>query len=290
MIDPVVVDWQITSRCTRNCGFCFGPKNEPDLSYRDTLKVVGNLKNLGTKGIELTGGEPLMRTDIDEIIRHIKKLKIAMCLFTNCDLYIKHRKAIFENVNVLGIPIEGSNEDVHDRLRGKDSFVAVMHALEDAYSNSEAKFQICTVVTAQNYLNLASVEHILHPFEDRIILWKLYELIKYPQKGQNNEFEIGKKVFDKYCMPKLGRRFDKNKIVFDTLKKRNKSYFLMKPNGDVFVPLLGLHPTEFCVGNLLTEPQKTKENWNKWVNPEGYAKPYRSVFRKDSELKRQFLG
>jgi MoaA/NifB/PqqE/SkfB family radical SAM enzyme len=289
MIDPVVVDWQITSRCTRNCGFCFGPKSEPDLSHRDVRKVVNNLKNLGTRAIELTGGEPLMRPDIDEIIQYIRKLEIGLCLFTNCDLYFQHRESIIENVNVIGIPIEGPNEDIHDGLRGKESFVAVMNALKDAHSNSEAKFQICTIVSAQNYLSLESIEHILYPFEDRIVLWKLYELINYPQKGQNNKFKIRKKVFDKYCMPKLGKRLDKNKILFDTLKRRNRSYFLMKPNGDVFVPLLGLHPREFCVGNLLAEPQKTKENWNRWVSPEGYAKPYRSVFRKDLELKRQFL-
>lgn len=290
-MDPIIVDWQITSRCTRKCEFCYGPKTEPELSTKETLKAIEVFKSLGVKVIGITGGEPLTRTDIVEVLKYIKDNGMAICLSTNCDLYIKYRDAVLNYVDALGIPIEGSNKSIHDDLRGKGSFEAVISALRDAYYNGNAKFRIGTVLTNRNYFDLKNIEFILSQFKDKIVYWKLYEFIIYPSKCQNVNLAIIKlRPPEKNMYSVLGKSLGKEKIFFDTLEKRNRSYFLIKPNGDVFIPILNKTPSEeFVVGNILENPEKAKENWNKYIDCKGYIEPHRCIFRKDSQLKCNYL-
>ena len=68
MANPICADWQITSRCSRTCNYCYGPTGVEDLTFYDAKKVVDTLKEIGVKMISLTGGEPLERNDIDKVI------------------------------------------------------------------------------------------------------------------------------------------------------------------------------------------------------------------------------
>lgn len=287
---PIIVDWQITPKCTRKCEFCYGSKREEELNTKDIFYIIDILNDIGVKVIDITGGEPLIRKDIAKIIKYIKSKNIAVCLSTNCDRYKENRNTILEYVDALGIPIEGSNKSIHDRLRGYGNFKSIMFSLNDAFSNSNIKFRINTVITNQNYFDLGNIEMVLDAFKEKVVYWKLYELIIYPPKRQNTNLIVrdGKGV--KNHLNKLGRFLGTDKIVFDTLETRNRGYFLIKPNGAVFIPILNkIPPEEYIIGNILIDPEKVITNWKKNVDFESYAKPYRSIFRKDNELKCKFL-
>ena len=79
------VDWQISSRCNRNCSYCYGPKKENELSIVQAKKIVDLLKSQGIKQIGITGGEPLLYPYIEELINYIYDCGIKIYLSTNCD-------------------------------------------------------------------------------------------------------------------------------------------------------------------------------------------------------------
>lgn len=288
---PLVVDWQITSKCNRKCQYCYGPQKEYEISTKEAFKIVDILEKIGVKVVGITGGEPLLRADIVDIFKYIKSKNMAVCLSTNCDLYKKYRKIIVKYVDAVGVPIDGSSEDIHDLLKGKGNFTSVMYALKDMYKNSNIKFRVGTVITTHNYFDLKNIELILSKFEDKIVYWKLYEYIIYSSKAQNEFLMIEKSKYLDY-ISNLGEYFPKQKIVFDTLEKRNRSYFLIKPNGDVFLPFLDKTPSyEYVIGNLLVDdPKDVVDSWRDHVDYKGYSKPYRCIFRSDEELKCRFLG
>ncbi|AMM40843.1 radical SAM protein [Candidatus Desulfofervidus auxilii] len=285
------MDWQITSGCNRKCQYCYGPQIEYEISTKEAFKIVDIFEEIGVKVVGITGGEPLLRTDIIDIIKYIKSKNMAVCLSTNCDLYKKYRKLILEFVDAAGIPVDGSSENIHDLLKGKGNFASVMYALKDIYENSNIRFRIGTVITTQNYFDLKNIELILSKFEDKIVYWKLYEYIIYSLKSQSKSLTVEKSIYLNY-IHNLGEYFPKHKIIFDTLEKRHCSYFLIKPNGDVFLPFLNKAPSdEYIVGNLLTDgPEDVVNNWKEHVDHKEYAKPYRCIFRSDEELKCRFLG
>ena len=83
---PLVVDWQITSQCNRKCQYCYGPRMEYEISTKEALKIVDIFEEIGVKVVGITGGEPLLRNDIIDIIKYIKSKKMAVCFSTNSDL------------------------------------------------------------------------------------------------------------------------------------------------------------------------------------------------------------
>lgn len=289
-IRPHVVDWQITSECTRSCKFCYGPKSGSELPTKEAFKIIDIFEEIGVKVIGITGGEPLIRRDIVDILKYIKRKHMAVCLSTNCDLYKKYRDIIFKYVDAIGIPIEGSNRTTHDHLRGPGSFDSVLFGLNDVYENSNIKIRIATVLTHQNYSDLKNIELLLERFADGIVYWKIYEYIIYSMKWQNSALSIKHLKYLNKHLSELGKHLSRDKICFDTLEKRHRSYFLIKPCGDVFIPLLEKIPSEeYIIGNIVKEPEKVINNWKKQVDFKSYTKPYRCIFRKDNGLKCTFL-
>ena len=53
------VCWNITSRCNKNCIFCF-KFNKKDISLEKNKKILQKLKKLGVEKITWSGGEPYM--------------------------------------------------------------------------------------------------------------------------------------------------------------------------------------------------------------------------------------
>lgn len=263
------VDWQITSQCSRCCSYCFGPKEKPSVSLSVAYKIIDQLAEIGTKQIGITGGEPLLYPFFPELINHISQSGIRIYLSTNCDYYATFSDLIKSNVSILGIPLDGGNPNTHDRLRGKDSFSSVIHVLEDIQnSDSATKIKIGTVITNENYAELDKIEQLLAPYREKIIFWKLYELICY----QRNKEGVAKLSVNPIDTTGLGELIGKEKVIYDTLEMRDRSYFFISPNGDVFVPLLMKNCSkEIIIGNMVSDGMETiVKRFNQIVNTEGY--------------------
>lgn len=82
---------RVTNRCNRNCGFCFyanEPKTACDISLDDVKKVVTKELEVHPKDrylrIEVTGGEPSLVANLDEILDYLTSLpKVYVALETN---------------------------------------------------------------------------------------------------------------------------------------------------------------------------------------------------------------
>lgn len=274
MKNVINVDWQITSVCNRSCPYCFGPQIVKSVSLADAIRIVDRLKKLGTRQIGITGGEPLLYPYFSEIVKYITNSGMTIYLSTNCDYYDKFSNFIKSHISILGIPIDGVNPDTHNFHRGSSSFSAVMNVLNDIQkSNCPIKIKIGTVVTKYNCKELRAIESFLAPFKDKIIYWKLYQLISY-KRNEKNVLSLMPESVD---LRDVGYIIGKEKIVDDTLEKRNRSYFFIKPNGDLFVPFISNKLSEEKVfGNILTDDEsEIVRIFNDLVNEEGYYNPYR---------------
>src|SRR4030043_1080761 len=83
---PFQIHLRVTDRCNLRCSYCFAnyPNrlfNEPSLDQVITL--LKELKKAGTARITITGGEPLIRDDIMEIVKAANELNFLISLTTN---------------------------------------------------------------------------------------------------------------------------------------------------------------------------------------------------------------
>jgi MoaA/NifB/PqqE/SkfB family radical SAM enzyme len=122
---PVAMTFAVTYKCQCECVHCSaGRHHREDISELSTLeakRVIDESQDLGISIIAFTGGEPLMRRDIFELIAYVNKRKAVPLLFTNGEFLTE------ENANRLAkaglysifVSIDSPYPEEHDALRNK---------------------------------------------------------------------------------------------------------------------------------------------------------------------------
>jgi MoaA/NifB/PqqE/SkfB family radical SAM enzyme len=98
------------------------------LHTADVFRIVDQLADMGTQRIGLSGGEPLLRDDIGEIIRHIKGKGIECGLSSN-GILVPERLLEIRGVDSICLSLDG-DKHVHEDLRGKGTYQKVMRAVQ----------------------------------------------------------------------------------------------------------------------------------------------------------------
>src|SRR3989339_1445427 len=78
---PLAVSWALTYRCNHKCSYCgLWKKETQELTAGQIFAVIDELALAGTQYIGFTGGEPLIREDIGEIIKYAlsKNIKVRV--------------------------------------------------------------------------------------------------------------------------------------------------------------------------------------------------------------------
>jgi len=128
---PVVV-WNIIKKCNLRCIHCYAnadiTSKEKGLDHKEALSLIDDLAEFGVPVLVFSGGEPLLRTDIIELISYAVKKGIRTVLSTNGtlithDIALKLKDA---GISYVGISLDGL-EETNDRFRGiKGAFRSAM--------------------------------------------------------------------------------------------------------------------------------------------------------------------
>ncbi|MFN0315643.1 MAG: heme d1 biosynthesis radical SAM protein NirJ [Burkholderiales bacterium] len=120
---PVVI-WNLVRRCNLCCEHCYSISADRDfpgeLAREEVFSVMDDLKGFGVPVLILSGGEPLLRTDIFDIAARAKKMGFYVGLSTNGTLIGEKQAAWLAQTGIdyVGISLDG-NETTHDRFRRK---------------------------------------------------------------------------------------------------------------------------------------------------------------------------
>ena len=121
---PVAMTFAVTYKCQCNCRHCSAGRHLrndlPDLSTKEAKALIDQSQNLGVSIIAFTGGEPLMRDDIYELISYVDKRKALPILFTNGLLLSEENveKLVNAGLYSLFVSIDSPIPEEHDQLRG----------------------------------------------------------------------------------------------------------------------------------------------------------------------------
>ncbi len=133
---PIVV-WNITRRCNLRCKHCYSGSafevNEDELTNAEAKKVIDDLADFGVPVILFSGGEPLMREDVFELIAYANEKNIRTVLSTNGTLINEQIADVIAAVGVsyVGISIDSAHADVHNQFRGSaGAFEKAIRAIE----------------------------------------------------------------------------------------------------------------------------------------------------------------
>jgi MoaA/NifB/PqqE/SkfB family radical SAM enzyme len=98
---PILVHVIPMRRCNLDCGYCneFDDVSKP-VPLEEMKRRLDRLAEMGTSIITISGGEPLLHPDLDEIIRHIRKRGMIAGMITNGFFLNKER---IERLNEAGL-------------------------------------------------------------------------------------------------------------------------------------------------------------------------------------------
>ena len=141
----------LTQRCNLACDHCYldaSTLKHGGPSELTTGEVCGLLDEVVQCGdgpmVVLTGGEPLMRRDLEEIIAHGAGLNLAMVVGTNGIMLTEQRVRSLQLAGVLGfgISVDSLDPAFHDEFRGRSGAWAKTMAGIEACRRNEVSFQI----------------------------------------------------------------------------------------------------------------------------------------------------
>lgn len=124
---PYLVALNLTRRCNLNCAHCYldaGIRHSGDpqeLGTAEVKKLIDQIAALSNEiFVVLTGGEPLLRPDIEVLARHAAHLGLLVVVGTNGTLLTARRLDALRRAGVraLGISLDSLDPGYHDRFRG----------------------------------------------------------------------------------------------------------------------------------------------------------------------------
>ena len=161
---PRLIAFEVTGRCKFNCRHCRaaserGPYAD-ELGLDEIRRVLDNIAAHYRPIIILTGGEPMLRPDLEEIVRHTVSRGLRPVLATCGAMLDEARAAELKSWGIerISLSIDGADAERHDAFRGTPgAFEAAMAALEAA-RRAGLPFQINTTISR---LNVDQLEPIL---------------------------------------------------------------------------------------------------------------------------------
>jgi MoaA/NifB/PqqE/SkfB family radical SAM enzyme len=118
----------ITHRCNLRCLYCNFPfKETSELSTEQWLSVIDQLACLGCRRVTLLGGEPLLRPDLSDLLRHVRLRGLACVLATN-GVLVPELIPILRTLQTLVISLDAAGP-ANDAVRGRGVFSAVERAV-----------------------------------------------------------------------------------------------------------------------------------------------------------------
>lgn len=172
---PSVVHWLATYRCNAKCVYCEASANETrcnELSTPEIKSVLDQLGALKVKRFFVTGGEPLVRRDLFDVLDYAKKQGMTVSMITNSLLYERFSTEIeAAGFSSIWTSIDGL-EETHDRNRGVPG--GFKTALDAIRFYREARIPLRVVNTVVHPGNIVELPELLETLRGAgINRWRL---------------------------------------------------------------------------------------------------------------------
>src|SRR5690348_2762178 len=130
----------ITDKCNFRCTYCMPAEGLPwlkkaeILTYEEITRISRIAVSIGIEQIRLTGGEPLVRRDVPELVRQLRQIEglHSLSLTTNGVLLKQQAKALAEaGLTRINVSLDSLDREKFRKLTRRDQFNRVLEGLEE---------------------------------------------------------------------------------------------------------------------------------------------------------------
>lgn len=288
IVAPLRVEWELTQRCNLRCSFCYvsslrkNATNYKEPALEEIKDILRQLKEINILAIYFTGGEPLLRKDIFQIL-DLARRNFLTSLETNGTLITpKIAKKLKHRIYSIYLSLDGLKE-THDKIRGvKGSFERTVQAIEYLQNEGIKPIIITFTITKKNYKEFPALIKLLSKYKVKVAANDCIPSgrgttmkSKYPLP--NKEFwsfvENEKNLTQKYGVPIYTKQFGlekfENRYAF-TFCNAGSNYFNITAAGKV----LPCSILRYVCGDIKKDSLK-----NIWNNSEAFLRIRNSQYQ-----------
>ncbi|MFH1642420.1 MAG: radical SAM protein [Nanoarchaeota archaeon] len=242
---PLSVSWTLTNRCNKKCDYCNLPNiTSKELKTKQIISIIEDLSKLGTQRIGFTGGEPLLRKDIKEIIDFSHDEGIFTGMISNGSLVNKYIQKI-KNLDLLQLSLDGP-QWINDRQRYQGSYKDVINALKVAI-NKIPNIWLTSVLTKNNLNSIHFILDLAEQYNSKVFF---QPVVNYDNCGvhANNlvpvETEYKQTIKKLIKIKKINKHIGNSRVGLDYLYHwpipqklkcySGKLFSHIYPNGDIY--------------------------------------------------------
>lgn len=174
---PFEIVWNVTYQCNLKCTHCYenaGASKRRELSTEEAklvLDKMSKLSGIGLPAVSFSGGEPLARKDVFDLLAHAKKRICYVSIASNGTLITKDNAKRLKDIGVdyAEISVDGATSAVHDGFRGISgafdrTMLGVSNCLEEGIDVC-----IATVVHKNNLSELSQLVSLANKLGTRLM-------------------------------------------------------------------------------------------------------------------------
>jgi putative heme d1 biosynthesis radical SAM protein NirJ1 len=161
-----VISWNCTKTCNLKCKHCYASSDNKryndELTLSDSKRFIDDLKIFNVPALLFSGGEPLMKEDILDILNYANKKNIRSTLSTNGTLLDKDICRFLKKINLgyVGVSLDGIGTN-HDEFRGvKGAFDSSLKGIRNCMEANQ-KVGLRFTITKSNYKDLKDIFYLI---------------------------------------------------------------------------------------------------------------------------------
>ena len=205
----------VTDKCNFRCSYCmpreefgkgyqFLPKTEI-LTYEEISNFVKACKPLGLRKVRITGGEPLLRQDLNHLVRQLSSMEMEVALTTNGSLLEKNAGNLAESgLSRVTISLDAIDQEVHSKIT--DSKVPVTDILDGI--SAAIRYEMGPVkvnCVVQRGVNEHQIPKLVRKFRGTGVIVRF---IEFMDVGSTNGWSEGQVVPTSEIIDFLSSEFD----------------------------------------------------------------------------------
>ncbi len=232
----------VTNRCDLNCFYCHREGcqgGDREMTANEIGEIVRVGSEFGIKNVKLTGGEPLMRDDIEDIVSAVNQPSIAdVSMTTNgTKLAGKARGLAEAGLNRVNISLDTLKPLIYSKITDAPKLERVLEGIDAALDAGLHPVKLNMLVLRE--INEGEIEQVMDYSLDRGAILQILELLRTPDIAEIYErFHVSLEPFE--------RKIREQALDIKTrlLGQARKKYILPKGEVEIVRPM---HNSEFCM-------------------------------------------
>ena len=178
----------LSERCNSRCITCdYWRHGRADMNLESVTRLLPSLKQLRTRVVLISGGEPLLNPEWPEIAERLRDSGLKLWLLTSGLSLAKHARRAAQLFDAITVSLDGTNRETYAAIRGLDAFDKVCEGIRAA-SGMGAAVSLRVTLQRTNYRELPRFVELAHTLGARQISFLAVDVANPHAFGRTDDF------------------------------------------------------------------------------------------------------